>query len=62
VAAVEVLVAFLALSAVFTGALEAAVEAGALEAVEAGLGAMSDDRDRVKLVRKVWNWKAQLSE
>lgn len=52
-AAVEVLVAFLALSAVLTGALEAAVEAGALEAVEAGLGAMSDDRDRVELVRKV---------
>jgi hypothetical protein len=43
----------LALSAVLTGALEAAVEAGALEAVEAGLGAMSDDRDRVELVRKV---------
>jgi len=42
VAAVEVLVAFLALSAAdFAGALEAAVEAGALEAVEAGLGAMS---------------------
>jgi len=43
VAAADVLVAFLALSAVFAGVLEAAVETGAFEAVEAGLGAMSDE-------------------
>lgn len=44
-AAAEVFVAFLALSVVFAGALEAAVEAGALEAVETGLGAMDDKGD-----------------
>jgi hypothetical protein len=58
VAAAEVLVAFLALSAVFAGALEAAVEAGALEAVETGLGAMSDTRNRMELVEEASSLKA----
>lgn len=39
-AAAEVFVAFFALSVVFAGAFEAAVEAGAFEAVETGLGAI----------------------
>ena len=52
--AAAVFVAFLAaLSVVFAGALEAAVEAGALEAVEAGLGGISSSRRVMDVVVNV---------